>query len=184
MSCYFLENEVSFAKFKTVKNVTLSVVIFSLRAPILNIGMCTLFYFKMFSKDIKQYIKYYTGISKIALRGRGISPGRGWMGNFTGRRFFISWYESDQERFWPFEPFPELKATICKYWTSIKIKISMTCVCKEYEVKIKMAQEQWLQLKINFLLGYNGVYWEGVFFMVGGWANFQLVRELRLIPHQ
>ena len=77
MSCYFLEKEFSFAKFKTVKNVTLSVVIFSLRAPILNIGMCTLFYFKMFSKDIKQYIKYYTGISKIALRGRGISPGRG-----------------------------------------------------------------------------------------------------------
>ena len=25
----------------------------------------------------------------------------------------------------------------CQYWTSIKIKISMTCVYKEYEVKIK-----------------------------------------------
>ena len=26
---------------------------------------------------------------------------------------------------------------------------------KEYEVKIKMVQEQWLQLKMKFLLGYN-----------------------------
>ena len=31
----------------------------------------------------------------------------------------------------------------------------MTCVYEEYEVKIKMVQEQWLQLKIKFLLGYN-----------------------------
>ena len=31
----------------------------------------------------------------------------------------------------------------------------MTCVYKEYEVKIKMIQEEWLQLKMKFLLGYN-----------------------------
>ena len=31
----------------------------------------------------------------------------------------------------------------------------MACVYKEYEVKIKMVQEQWLQLKMKFLLGYN-----------------------------
>ena len=31
----------------------------------------------------------------------------------------------------------------------------MTCVYKEYEVKIKMAQEQLLQLKMKFLLGFN-----------------------------
>ena len=30
----------------------------------------------------------------------------------------------------------------------------MTCVCKEYEGKIKVIQEQWLQLKMKFLLGY------------------------------
>ena len=29
----------------------------------------------------------------------------------------------------------------------------MTCVCKEYEVK--MVQEPWLWLQIKFLLGYN-----------------------------
>ena len=29
------------------------------------------------------------------------------------------------------------------------------CVRKEYEVKIKMVQEQWLQIKMKFLLGYT-----------------------------
>ena len=31
----------------------------------------------------------------------------------------------------------------------------MTCVSKEYEIKTKMKQEQCLQLKMLFLLGYN-----------------------------
>ena len=31
----------------------------------------------------------------------------------------------------------------------------MTCAYKKYEVKIKMVQKQWLQLKINFLLCFN-----------------------------
>ena len=31
----------------------------------------------------------------------------------------------------------------------------MTCLYKKYEVKTKMVQEQWLQLKMNFLLDYN-----------------------------
>ena len=31
----------------------------------------------------------------------------------------------------------------------------MSCMCKEYEGKIKMVQEQLLQLKMKFLLGYN-----------------------------
>ena len=31
----------------------------------------------------------------------------------------------------------------------------MTCVFKEYEIKTKIKQEQWLQLKVLFLLGYN-----------------------------
>ena len=31
----------------------------------------------------------------------------------------------------------------------------MICVLKEYEIKTKMVQEQWLQLKKMFLLGYN-----------------------------
>ena len=31
----------------------------------------------------------------------------------------------------------------------------MACLSKEYEIKTKMEQEQWLQLKMLFLLGYN-----------------------------
>ena len=31
----------------------------------------------------------------------------------------------------------------------------MNCVSKEYEIKTKMVQEESLQLKITFLLGYN-----------------------------
>ena len=31
----------------------------------------------------------------------------------------------------------------------------MTYVSKEYEIKTKMKQEQWLQLKVLFFLGYN-----------------------------
>ena len=72
----------------------------------------------------------------------------------------------------------------------------MTCVYKEYELKIKMVQEHWLQLKMKFLLGYKffgiklgynmkiignknlveGVYREE-FFQVGAgtWANFRVV---------
>ena len=46
--------------------------------------------------------------------------------------------------FWPSEPFSKLKTDFCEYWTSIKIKINMTWVSKEYEIKPKMEQEQWL----------------------------------------
>ena len=31
----------------------------------------------------------------------------------------------------------------------------MTSVSKEYEIKTKMEEEQWLKLKMLFLLGYN-----------------------------
>ena len=57
----------------------------------------------------------------------------------------------------------------------------MTCVSKEYEIKT-MEQEQCLQLKLLFLLGFNlkiVVQWEGgikiqlgQFFMVGGMSKF------------
>ena len=60
-----------------------------------------------------------------------------------------------EEWFWPFEPFSKLKAAFCEYWTSIKIKIRMTCVYREYEIKTKMVQEQWLHLWMKFLLVYN-----------------------------
>ena len=41
--------------------------------------------------------------------------------------------------------FSKLKPVFCKYWTSIKIKTSMTvtCIYKEYEVKVKMVSWWW-----------------------------------------
>ena len=54
-----------------------------------------------------------------------------------------------------YETFSKLKQALCEYWTLIKIKISMICVSKEYEIKTKMAQEQWLQLKMTFLSFYR-----------------------------
>ena len=65
------------------------------------------------------------------------------------------WLELEAEWFCPFEPFWKLKTAFYKYWTSIKTKISMIYVYKGWEVKIKMVQAQWLQLKMTFLLGYN-----------------------------
>ena len=50
------------------------------------------------------------------------------------------------------QTFFKVKNNILK--TSIKLKISVTCVYREYKVKIKMVQEQWLQLKMKFLFGY------------------------------
>ena len=58
--------------------------------------------------------------------------------------FFIGWWELKKEWFWQFKPFSKLKAASCEYWTSV------TCVSQEYEIKTKMVQEQWLQLKIVF----------------------------------
>ena len=42
-----------------------------------------------------------------------------------------------------------------KFKHQLKLKLARpSCVYKEYEVKIKMVQEQWLQLKMKFLLVY------------------------------
>ena len=43
----------------------------------------------------------------------------------------------------------------CFKTKTIKIKISMIYVSKEYEIKTKMVQEQWLQLKMMFLSFYR-----------------------------
>ena len=51
--------------------------------------------------------------------------------------------------FCPFELFSKLKTT-CKYDATVKVKISMTCVYKEGEIKIKMVQHKRVQLKMKF----------------------------------
>ena len=73
----------------------------------------------------------------------------------------------------------------------MKIKIGITCVYKRYEVKREIVQQQRLQLKMKFLLGYSlkllfsgemnlcrwVACWGSGFFLVGGWANILLVGE-------
>ena len=58
---------------------------------------------------------------------------KGWevIRNFPGR---VLDGVSEEEWFWLFEPFSKLKTTFSEYWTLTLIKISMTCLCKEYEV--------------------------------------------------
>ena len=74
--------------------------------------------------------------------------------NFAAGNFFTGWWKPEEESFLQFEPSSKLKTAFCEYWTSIKIKLSITCVSKEYEIKTKMVQE-WLKLKMRFLLRYN-----------------------------
>ena len=69
----------------------------------------------------------------------------GEMGNFAREESFIRCWESEKKWTWSYEPF-----SFCKFWTSIKMKINMNCVYKEYKIKAKMVQEQWLQLKMKF----------------------------------
>ena len=67
---------------------------------------------------------------------------------------FAKWWEPEEEWFWWFEYFSKLKAAFFEYWTSIKIKISMLCISKDHEIKTKMVQEQWLQIKMTFIFFY------------------------------
>ena len=72
-----------------------------------------------------------------------------------GEGVVTRWWEPEEEFFWWSEPFLKLKTAFCNYWILIKINISMTCVSKEYEIKTKVVEEQWRQLKMTFSLGYN-----------------------------
>ena len=87
-------------------------------------------------KAKKVFCKYWTS------RSRG-------MGNYRSGRFFY-WVGGNLMRgCFRHSNLFKAKKIFCKYWTSIKIKIRMTCVYREYKVKIKkMAQyKQWIQLK-------------------------------------
>ena len=78
-------------------------------------------------------------VFQIAIRngGKGIR-------NFTGVKFFyqVKWT-------WG--------GVVLKFQTffKAKININMTKVSKEYKIKTKIEQEQWLKLKMLLLLGYN-----------------------------
>ena len=104
-----------------------------------------------------------------------------WMGNRTFcREIFIGCWESDEGYFWLLKPFSKLKTRLCKYWTSIKIKISMTCVCKEYEIKINWSNDyrwKWSSYWIaTWKLLFSGEGLNGEIFPGGEeWAHFRLL---------
>ena len=99
--------------------------------------------------------------NQIPLRSGGIQPQEGGNWKFCWGRFFTGWWEPGEEWFSWFKPFSKLKTAFCEYCTSIKIKINMPCVYKEYEIKAKMVLEQWLQLKMKFLLLFSGEIFSG-----------------------
>ena len=70
-----------------------------------------------------------------------------------GEDFFNRWLEPGEDWFWAFETFSKLKTDFCEYWTSIKIKISINWVYKEYEIKTKMVQEQMTTAKDRVFIG-------------------------------
>ena len=45
-----------------------------------------------------------------------------------------------------------LKTFFCEYLTSIKIKITMVCVYKEFQIQKKMVQGKIIQINVKFLL--------------------------------
>ena len=47
---------------------------------------------------------------------------------FGGGGFSTRCWKPEKDWFWPFEPFSKLITAFCEYWTSIKIKIIMTCI--------------------------------------------------------
>ena len=98
-------------------------------------------------------------VSQVAVMGGGNSPlsgGGGRNQKFCLREFLYWIVGSWRGVILTIQTFfSVLKTAFCEYWTSSKIKISMTCVSKEYEIKTKMVHEQWPQLKMKFLLGYN-----------------------------
>ena len=93
----------------------------------------------------KKKLRINCRVFQIAIRN-----GEGGIRNFAGGNIFTGQWEPGEEWFWPFEPFLKLETDFCEYWTSIKIKTSMTCVSKDYEIRTKMVHEQWLQLKMLF----------------------------------
>ena len=90
-------------------------------------------------------LKHQPRVCQIALIDKGGILGRMGVGNFAlGILFTGERWKFDKE-FWPFKSFLVLKTTFCKFWTWVKIRISMTLVCIKHDEK-KM-QGQWLDQK-------------------------------------
>ena len=82
------------------------------------------------------------------------SKGWGYIGNFSGGMFLTA--EGNLRR----SDFDNLN----------RFRSWPVCPKSNYKIKTKIVQEQWLQLKETFLLGYY--FWWGGFFLVGEMSKF------------
>ena len=87
--------------------------------------------------------------------------------NFGGG-FFLSDDESKKELFWNFRRFSMLKTTFHIYWTSVKIKISMTCLQIEHEIYMKFSAT--IKIGRKSLVGNFPDVWMRKF-LVSGWTR-------------
>ena len=92
----------------------------------------------------------------------------------AGGTCFNGWWEPEEEWLWPLKLFLKLKSVFCKQGTSIKIKISMTCVSKEYEIKTNMVHEKRLQLQMLFywVITWKFLFKGGELILLGRDKNF------------
>ena len=97
-----------------------------------------------------------TRLFQIALMGRGKFTEWGGMENFAGEWIFLfggrNLTRGDSNHSILFQSEKQHSVNIQH---RLKSKLAWHQLDKEYEVKRKMVQEQWLQLKLKFLVGYN-----------------------------
>ena len=102
-------------------------------------------------QSTKQGSKKSSRVFQIVLRGGEWEDGEKFCWRGEGGGVFFYWVVEIWGRvnftIWTFS---RVKTTFCNYWASNKI--TMTCVYKENEDKIKMVEEEWLQLKMQVLL--------------------------------
>ena len=89
--------------------------------------------------------------------------------NFAAGNFFTGWWKPEEESFLQFEPSSKLKTAFCEYWTSIKIKLTMTCV----KLKQKWYRSNDCSWKWRFYWVITGNFSR----CVGRWTHFWLVES-------
>ena len=100
----------------------------------------------------------------------GVNPhalGGGGSVILLGERIFFTGWREPEEWFWWFEHFSKLKTAFCEYWTSLKIKINMACMCKESEIKTKIVEEPMFAAKNDISIGFL-ILRVGDWFLEGG----------------
>ena len=109
-----------------------------------------------FLNFVERCISDIISVFQIVLRGKQENPLSRGIANFAEGIFLMSGENLTRSDFEHLNLFQAWKQNSVNIEHQLaKIKISMTCVDKGYKFKIKLIQEQWLQLKMKSLLGSN-----------------------------